>query len=110
MVKKLDKQTEKIFTHGELLKSLTENKGWPIAKDLLMRQVAQLLNLSDITSPDPKTIVTLIGIRQETAKELVKWMNTIEGDVEQHKANIDAFADIPDSYIINIEDLKESKL
>ncbi len=107
MPKKLDKQTEKIFTQGELLKSLVENKGWAVAKTKLLKKVASLLNMADISVIDPAHIALLIGIRQETAKALLEWMKEIEGEVSQHKANLSAFQEVPDSFLINLEDLEE---
>lgn len=106
MGKKMDRQTERIFSEGEKLKALTENSGWAIARTKLLKKAASLMNIMDITNPDPNNIATVVGIRQETAKALLAWLNEIEGTVEQHKANGDAFAGIKDEYIININDLE----
>ncbi len=106
MQKKLDKETEKIFTKGEHLKAMTESAGWAIAKEMLLRRVAGELNVANIGELNPQTIVTILGIKQETAKALIAWLKEIEGTVEQHKSNVDSFADVTDEYIINIEDLQ----
>lgn len=106
MAKKLDKETQKVFTTGEKLKSLTENSGWAIAREKLVQKAADLLNMKDITEIEPLKLVSTIGIRQETAKALLAWLREIEGDVEQHKSNIDTFAEIKDEYIIKVEDLE----
>lgn len=110
MVKKLDKATEKIFTTGERLKSLVENPGWQIAREMLIKKVAQQLNIADIgtASVKPEDVVLMVGIRQETAKALLEWLADVEGTAAQHKANIDAFAEVKDSYIIHVDDLQES--
>ena len=83
----IDKETKKILTEGEKLKRLTESEGWAIVRDRLYKKAAKLLNMQDITEPNPQFIINLIGIRQETAKNLVEWLREIEGDVEQHKGN-----------------------
>ena len=105
MAKKLDKATEKIFTQNEHLKSMTESAGWGIAKELLLKKIASLLNMSDISDLNPVTIVQVIGIRQETAKALLLWLKEIEGNVQQHKANANAYAEVRDEYIVNVEEL-----
>lgn len=109
--KHLDKETEKIFTRGDKLKSLVENSGWAVAREMLIRKVAQQLNISDIgtLNPDPASVVLLIGIRQETAKALLAWLAEIEGTVQQHKANLGSFTEVPDAYIINMEELENRK-
>lgn len=111
MTKKLDKETQKIFSRGEKLKSLVENSGWAIAREMLIKKVAQQLNISDIgtASANPADIVLLVGIRQETAKALLAWLAEVEGSVEQHKANINSFTDLPERYILNIEDLEATQ-
>ena len=104
--KKLDPATEKIFTRGEHLKSLTEHAGWSEFREMLLRKVASLINLSDITTPDAKTIVALIVGRQEASKVLLAWLADIEGTVQQHKANLGAYDAVKDEYIISMDDLK----
>lgn len=105
--KHLDKETQKIFDQGDKLKSLVESSGWAIARDMLMKKIGQQLNIADIgtQSANPIDVVLIIGIRQETAKTLLSWLHEIEGTVEQHKANIESFAEVPDSYILNIDEL-----
>lgn len=99
----LDKETKKIFSDGEKLKSMTESEGWSIAKQLLLKKVAEQLNLSNITNIDPNNIVQIIGIRQETAKALMEWLREIEGNVEQHTSNSGAFSEVNDEFIIHFK-------
>lgn len=106
MSKRLDKETEKIFTNGEQLKAMTHSAGWSIAKEMLIRKAAGLLNLADISDLNPATIVQLIGIRQETAKNLLGWLKEIEGTVEQHGANLSSYAEVEDAYIIHVSELQ----
>lgn len=106
MQKKLDKETEKIFTRGEQLRFMTQGQGWVIAKEMLLKRAANLLNMADITDLRPETIIQLIGIRQETAKNLMLWLKDIEGTVEQHTANSTAFTDVKDEYIINLQEVQ----
>lgn len=103
---KLDKATEKVFTQGEHLKSMTGSTGWAIAREMLLKKIATLLNMADISELNPQTIVQVIGIRQETAKALLGWLKEIEGTVEQHNSNISSYSEVDDSYIINLDDLK----
>lgn len=101
---KLDKQTQKIFSQGEQLKSMTESSGWSIAKEMLLKRAANLLNLADISDLNPSTIVQVIGIRQETAKNLLQWIKEVEGTVEQHNGNVSSYFEIKDEYIINVDE------
>lgn len=101
-MKTLDKETQKIFSQGEALKDMTESKGWQVAKELLLKKAANLLNMADISDLNPNTIVQIIGIRQETAKNLIEWLKEIEGTVDQHKGNIETYSEITDEYIVNL--------
>jgi len=103
--KKLDKETERIYTTNEHLKSMTESAGWSIAKELLLKKAATLLNLASLGELNPNTLVLQVGIRQETAKALIEWMKEIEGTVSQHKSNLGAYAEVDDKYIVNMEEL-----
>ena len=58
--------------------------------------------MADISDLNPNTIVQVIGIRQETAKNLLMFIRELEGTVEQHKSNLGSFVDIKDEYIINV--------
>jgi hypothetical protein len=98
----MDNETKKLNEEREKLKMMVESEAWGIVKERLLKRAATLLNLADISDLNPQTIVQLIGIRQETAKNLLSWMKEIEGDVNQHKDNVPTFKEISDEYIINL--------
>ena len=100
---KLDSETEIIFSEGDKLKQMTESAGWSIARERLLKKAATLLNIADLSDINPDTIIKVIGIRQETAKNLLSWMKEIESDVEQHQSNIPTFEEITTEYIVKLE-------
>jgi hypothetical protein len=98
----MDNETKKLSEEREKLKLMVESEAWGIVKERLLKKAATLLNLADISDLNPQTIVQLIGIRQETAKNLLSWLKEIESDVSQHKDNVPTFKEISDEYIINL--------
>lgn len=99
--KELDKETKKVLTEGDSLKSMVEGRGWAIARERLLKKVAECLNIADIGLDNPQNLALLIGIRQEVAKTLIEWMKDIEGTASQHVSNNAYFEEVKDRYIVH---------
>lgn len=96
-----DKETTELKRVGNDLKSLVESSGWSIARERLMKRVAQMLNLMSISNPNKEAIVQEIAARQLAASYIIDWIKDIEGTVHQTTSN-DIKEEIKDEYIVRL--------
>ena len=96
-----DKETIEVTRVGNDLKSLIESAGWSIARERLMKKIANMLNLMTIESPNPSVIIQEIAARQLAAAHVIEWIKDIEGTVHQATSN-DVKKEIKDEYIFRM--------
>ncbi len=86
--KETDKETAKIEEIGQAVKDLVGSSGWGEARRRLLKKVAQLKNISNLTDiSDPSTIMQVIAAKNTAADILVAWLRDVEGTAEQHDGN-----------------------
>lgn len=105
---KFDRETKKVFDAGQALKDMTESKGWQIARQKLFDRAREYLSTMniDVSKVPPQELANTISVNQAVARELILWVQEIQGDVNQHKGNSEIFKQVNDEYIINVEDLQ----
>ena len=103
--KELDKETAKIVMTGEAIKDLVGSRGWAEARHRLIKEVANLNNISnlDVLQSDPTTIIQVIAAKTTAAKILLTWLRDIEGTAEQHDGNAALIEKEIEGLVMNME-------
>lgn len=98
---KLDPETSRIKAIADALKSLTQNEGWPIARDRLTTKILDLQNAFSIEGKTADEMFVDLRARKIASTILFEWLKDIEGTVDQTQTNLPNKKEL---YIINIEE------
>jgi hypothetical protein len=82
----IDKETQKIYNESTELKNMVKSTGWGYARERLMQKIVTIGDLTLLdTSADPLVLAQDIKVNQRVVKELLAWLNEIEGIVAQEQ-------------------------
>lgn len=99
---KPDKETQKILTDGEALSNMLQSRGWAIAKTLLLDKILKVSDTMEIdTSKTATTIANEIKINNRVVKEMLEWMQELEGVQVQQREAVESLKEFRRNNIIN---------
>ena len=101
-MEKLNKETQKVMTEGEQLKSLVASDGWAIVRRILNQQIIDIGDIFQLTDKD--NLKEEIGARQIAIEVLRNVINEVEGRAQQHQNNSEFFRRLSEDTYIHREE------
>lgn len=103
----MDKQTKKVLSDGEKLKSMCNTEGWMIAKRKLYGKINDVASILGIEKGkrSAEEVLAEIGGRQVATQMVIDWISEIEGIVLQHKAHAEVLKQYQEQeYILQVQE------
>lgn len=82
-----DIETKTVESRGKLLKELSENPGWHLAKSILSDKILDIQSIMNIDDTDPIKVFQEVQTRRIAAGLILEWLQEIEGTAQQYEAN-----------------------
>lgn len=100
----IDRDTRKVISDGEKMKSTVESAGWGILRNLLLKRAADYYSIGniDVQQTPAGNLVQVIVARKMVADELMQWLREVESSVEQYKGNVPIFEDLIQEHILRV--------
>lgn len=95
-----DKDTQKILTDADHVKSMLGSDGWAVVKAKLDGRILDLQNITNLDMTKPETLSAQLAARTMAVSEMFAWLKSdVYGFVEQQEANNQKLADKPEGFI-----------
>jgi len=101
---KLENDTKKVLTDQEKIKRLTEQDGWPIVRNLFLKEAAALLNMANMNVAQPLggSIQVELGMRQLASSKILSILNDVIGTAEQFDMNSKLTEEVESGYVLRM--------
>ena len=101
---KLENDTKKVLTEQENIKRLTEHDGWPIVRNLFLKEAAALLNMANMNVAQPLggSIQVELGMRQLASSKILSILNDVIGTAEQFDMNSKLTEEVESGYVLRM--------
>lgn len=101
---KLEDDTKKVLTDQEKIKRLTEQDGWPIVRNLFLKEAAALLNMANMNVAQPLggSIQVELGMRQLASSKILSILNDVIGTAEQFDMNSKLTEEVESGYVLRM--------
>ena len=84
----IDKDTQKILTEADHVKSMIDSEGWKSVYDKLSTKLLDLQNIYNLDMSDVSTINVQLAARKMAVETITAWLKAdVFGFVEQQQAN-----------------------
>jgi hypothetical protein len=84
----VDNETQKVFAEGEAVANYVNSKGWHIVKDLFAAKISDLQSIKNLEAGTATKMMQDVKIRLAAVDILLEIIREVEGQAQQHVANI----------------------
>lgn len=83
-----DRETNKVLTEQEKIKSLVDSEGWGVVKSKLLARLTDAMDIGNIDDSSPEKLLTDIRARKIAVGMVWDWLKMdVEGTAEQYVEN-----------------------
>lgn len=92
-------EEKKYLKENKALYKFIKSEGWKICKDKLVEQINDLQSIMNVDGKTADEVFIDIKVRKIVVEELVRWVDSVEGQANQFENNMDSPGEKVDSFI-----------